>query len=81
MMVGDQVRLTGTFLRDTGQTVGGEGHKHWTIQACACSMCANGRWVAVDDEISGVFFTPDELKREPSLRLRHIDAENLEKCS
>lgn len=47
--VGARIRLTGQFLRDTGQIVGGEGHRRWTVVECACKLCAGSRFVAVDE--------------------------------
>lgn len=46
---GATVRLTGTFLRNTGQIVGGEGHLTWQIVACDCGMCRGGHHVAVNE--------------------------------
>lgn len=31
LAVGDKVKLTGLFLKNTGQTCGGEGGKVWTV--------------------------------------------------
>ncbi len=68
-LVGTRVRLTGEFLRNTGQMAGGEGQSKWTTVDCRCGLCKTGRFVAVD---------------EPSIdapdRSRHINADNLEKC-
>lgn len=47
--VGARVKLTGVFLKNTGQRVGGDGAKVWTVVAHACSMCESGRYVAVDE--------------------------------
>lgn len=47
--VGARVKLTGVFLKNTGQRVGGEGEARWTVVACDCSMCAGGRFVALDE--------------------------------
>ena len=53
MVPGTRVRLTGTFLRSTGQLAGGEGASKWTIVACDCALCADRtpgwRFVAVDE--------------------------------
>lgn len=46
---GDKVRLTGRFLRNTGQLKGGEGRKVWTVVECACGLCSRGGFVAVDE--------------------------------
>lgn len=47
--VGARVKLTGVFLRDTGQRTGDEGAKVWARVACDCGPCAAGRVVAVDE--------------------------------
>lgn len=66
---GTRVRLTGTFLRNTGQMAGGEGQSRWTTVPCGCGLCKGGGFVAVD---------------EPSIddpsRPRHFNAGNLEKA-
>lgn len=40
--VGDRVRLTGRFLRSTGQFTGPEGQSRWIVQACPCALCKSG---------------------------------------
>lgn len=40
---GDRVRLTGVFLKNTGQRAGGEEQSRWTVRACDCGLCASGR--------------------------------------
>lgn len=76
--IGDRVRLTGAFLRSTGQIAGGEGLSKWTVQACPCRSCAGGRLVLTDQprEDDGMF-TPEEVEREPHLKYRHINTANL----
>ena len=64
---GTQVRLTGEFLRNTGQHTGPEGLGRWTVQACCCGLCTSGRFVAVDEHVHG-----DDA-------LRHFNIANLEK--
>jgi len=69
MVPGTRVRLTGAFLRSTGQVAGPEGSSIWTIVACDCVLCADRmtgwRFVAVDEDgFEGA--------------LRHINAANLE---
>ncbi len=49
MKPGTKVRLSGVFLRNTGQMTGGEGLSKWTVVECDCSLCASGRFVAVDE--------------------------------
>lgn len=78
--VGDRVRLTGAFLRSTGQFAGGEGQSVWTVTACPCSLCADGRFVLTNEprQDDGTF-TPEEIAREPHLKFRHINAANLQR--
>jgi hypothetical protein len=66
MKPGDRVQLTGRFLQSTGQVAGGEGQSVWTVVACPRSMCASGRFVAVNE--------PSE--NDPS-RPRHMAEANL----
>lgn len=79
--IGQRVRLTGAFLRSTGQIAGGEGQSVWTVQACKCGLCADGRFVLTDAvrENDGMF-TAEEIAAEPHLKYRHINAGNLEKA-
>jgi hypothetical protein len=41
---GRRVRLTGRFLRSTGQVTGDEGGKRWTIRECNCDLCVQLPW-------------------------------------
>ena len=66
---GQRVRLTGDFLRNTGQQVGGEGFSRWIVQLCPCRLCKDGRYVATNERS---YDNPD--------RPRHIAAGNLERC-
>ena len=79
--IGDRVRLTGAFLRSTGQIAGGEGRSVWTVQAHpGCRLCADNRFVLTDEERSAPEdFTPEEYAADPLLKFRHINAANLEK--
>jgi hypothetical protein len=79
-IVGDRVRLTGAFLRSTGQIAGGEGQSTWTVQPCPCRLCADGRFVLTNQprENDGMF-TEAEIAAEPHLLYRHINAGNLVK--
>lgn len=77
---GDRVRLTGVFLKNTGQRAGGEEQSRWTVRACDCGLCASGRYSAVDQQYSplSVSWTPEELAADPRLQWRHILNANLE---
>lgn len=46
---GTLFRLTGKFLRSTGQERGGEGMSKWTVQPCTCAPCERGDWVMSDE--------------------------------
>jgi hypothetical protein len=78
--IGDVVRLTGAFLKSTGQIAGGEGQRKWTVQACPCRSCASGTVVLTDQprQDDGMF-TAEEIAREPHLKYRHIATGNLVK--
>lgn len=65
---GTKVRLTGEFLRNTGQQVGGEGLSRWIVQECNCGMCGLGRFIATNEK------NYDESGQ------RHIAFSNLERC-
>jgi hypothetical protein len=70
---GDKVRLTGKFLRNTGQIAGGEGQSKWTVVPCGCGLCRGGDFVAVNQSTTQDF---DDGKEH----FRHINAGNLVKC-
>lgn len=76
MVPGVRVKLSGRFLRSTGQLAGGEGQSIWTVQDCPCSLCASGRYVAVDEQNLNMY-TVYELQQNPSLKQRHIARGNL----
>jgi len=74
MSPGTKVRLSGKFLRSTGQISGGEGSKVWTVLDAPCS----DRLVAVDEERAcPEDFTPEEYAADPSLKWRRIAKANL----
>jgi hypothetical protein len=80
MVPGTKVRLSGKFLRNTGQIAGGEGQSVWTVQECSCPGCKDGYLVATNepkDEESLKMFTEEELRDMPYLRMRHIARGNL----
>lgn len=66
---GDRVRLTGDFLRNTGQQAGGEGLSRWIVQLCKCPLCKTGQYVATN-----------ERSHDDPEHPRHINAGNLERC-
>ncbi len=94
IMVGAVVRLTGRFLRTTGQEASSEGAKRWTIVACDCGICVQNAWrdandKAVDFRLVAVnepheAQTPEGAKFYADLapadrpKWRHINAANLE---
>ena len=77
---GAKVRLTGIFLKNTGQRAGGEGLSKWTVRACDCGLCKGGRYSAVDAKYSALScsWTAEELAADPRLEWRHILNANLE---
>jgi hypothetical protein len=74
--IGDKVKLTGKFLRSTGQHAGKEGQSVWTILGFS-----NGdRWAIVDQPTDTSHYTAAELTEDPSLRYRRIAVANLYIC-
>ena len=64
---GDIVKLTGQFLRSTGQQTGSEGASRWTvIEHASCRSCKTGVVVAVN-----------EPSYDDPSRPRHIASANL----
>lgn len=84
--VGSKVRLTGYFLKSTGQVKGGEGSKRWTVVA----DCGFGRpignqgtfcqcpWVAVDEVDDSGLYPDIKSTRADGRLMRHIALGNLE---
>lgn len=67
---GDRLKLTGDFLRNTGQLAGGEGQTVFTVVPCGCVLCqGQGTYVAVDQ--------PSQFADDDSPR--HVLAANLYK--
>lgn len=72
---GDRVRLTGAFLRNTGQVVGGEGLSRWTVTDIV-------RDFAITDEPTTVdCYTASEIMADPTLAFRRIHLANLERAN
>ena len=80
--VGCRVRLTGDFLRNTGQVCGGEGQSKWNVVECDCGLCETGDYVAVNQphicqsDPTGY----EDLPVEKRPKYRHINIHNLETC-
>jgi hypothetical protein len=66
---GDVIRFTGKFLRSTGQYTGSAALDRWIVQACACSLCQCGDFVATDEP----FMYGDGM--------RHIARPNIERSN
>lgn len=67
--IGDHVRLTGEFLRNTGQYSGRETLSVWIVRACDCELCKRGDFVCTNE---GSSFE--------GIEFRHIRIENLERA-
>jgi len=73
-VIGDKVRLTRKFLRNTGQHTGKEPFSRWTITG----FTDNG-WAIVDEpHYDPSMFSADELAADPTLAFRRIAVGNLE---
>lgn len=76
--VGDRVKLTGAFLRNTGQTVSNEGSRVWTARAI------DGRFVITDEQYPASYLAtmwPDIPAGHPdhdSIKFRRIADSNLQ---
>lgn len=74
--VGDRVRLTGKFLRSTGQQVGRAGLDVWTVTAL------QGSFAVTDEPLSAaalMFYSAEELAADPTLKFRRVAVANLQK--
>ncbi len=74
--IGDRVKLTGKFLRSTGQHSGGEGQSVWTITG----FSNGGAWAITDEpaySAAAGYYSAEELAADPSLRFRRIAVANL----
>lgn len=70
---GTRVRLSGKFLRSTGQLAGGEGRKVWAV----LDIETAAHWIVVDEPACTDRYTAAELGKEPSLAFRRIAKANL----
>ncbi len=75
--VGTKVRLTGKFLRSTGQYTGGDANGKWLIVACDCALCKGGEHCAVNEPALD-YGQWDDIPKEERPRWRHFAAANLE---
>ena len=77
LQVGDKVRLTGKYLKSTGQQRGGEGQSVWLITALS------GPFVVTNERLRPTnverLWTPAELEADPSLWFRRFHPGNLQK--
>lgn len=70
--VGDKVKLTGKFLRNTGQATGPEGLSTWTV------LAVDNEMITVDQEHADIgYWTAEELAADPMLKFRRFNAGNL----
>ncbi len=74
MVPGARVRLSGKFLRSTGQYTGGAGQSVWTILDLPAGSSS---WVVVNEEADTSLYTAAELADDPSLKWRRIARANL----
>jgi hypothetical protein len=72
---GTKVRLSGKFLRSTGQLTGAAGLSSWTVLAPPNRF----GWVLVNEPSSEPFamYSDDERRADPRLFWRRIAAEHL----
>ncbi len=73
--VGTKVRLTGVYLKSTGQQRGSEGSSVWRVLGRS-----GDSFVIVDQELHDwrSMFSPAELAADPSLKWRRINKANLQ---
>ena len=71
LKIGDRVKLTGKFLKSTGQQTGREGATVFTV------VGFDGNWAVVDQKLEGSYFTDAEIAANPSLAFRRIALGNL----
>lgn len=74
--VGDKVKLTGKFLKSTGQFAGSAGLSTWEVTAI------EGSFAVTNQELSSEslnMFSAEELAADPTLKFRRIAVANLYK--
>lgn len=79
IQAGDRVKLTGKFLRSTGQYTGREAQSVWTVT----DIVNGGRWAITDQQLEESYvnstFSLEELSADPTLCYRRIAVGNLQK--
>lgn len=78
--VGTAVRLTGAFLKNTGQQAGDEGAKRWKIVECGCGLCVLGKHAATDEKHDDAYRAKmwGDLPEAERPLYRHVALSNLE---
>jgi len=77
--VGSKVRLTGYFLKSTGQIKGEEGAKRWTVVDCGYDcLCGLGGHVGVNEPTDTSTGYDDIAPEVRAKMVRHIALGNLE---
>lgn len=73
---GTRVRLSGKFLRSTGQMAGGEGRKVWTVLAVT-KLPGGAPLLTLDEPREDMSsWTAEEIAADPSLKWRRISSFN-----
>jgi hypothetical protein len=77
---GQTVRMTGVFLKSTGQQKGGDGPKRWKVLACACGLCVLGKHVSIDEPYDDAYRAKmwGDLPENERPKYRHVAIANLE---
>lgn len=75
--VGLRVRMTGYFLRATGQHKGPDGASRWLVVACDCGLCSRGEICAVNEPAYD-YGQWDDIPVDQRPKWRHIALANLE---
>lgn len=70
--IGDKVRLTSKFLRNTGQYTGREPASVWTVTGYS------GPWLVTDEPTDTSLYTAAELAADSSLAFRRIHPTNVQ---
>ncbi len=75
--VGTKVRLTGRFLRSTGQYTGSDANGKWLTVACNCGLCEGDGYCAVNEPALD-YGQWDDIPKEKRPKWRHFATANLE---